>query len=642
MKKILKTFLIAISSLLGVTSLSACDFFKKSEDVSNQIVIDAASFEYTYTTISFDFKKDANAIYYNVFFTGQENYTMQKVEPNSTYQVPEISDGKYKLFLKAIASVNYTDSNLFYLGEMNKEKPEKSVENLEITANINEKYGIDITTSCVSAKNEQLKFEISGDNVRTFELEAKVNTTVRTEDNLPAGNYSISAWFVETSDYKASQKISYNGALSIGKRKLLLEDFSAIYNRGNISLHWDQDETIDAERKLEITYNNITNKYSNLYKGSSITSGLIINASDYGEGEISFSLQLVSKDSSTYFNSDTIQASTTINKYTVSSAPNLEVEFNQITGNLTVDSPHYSTGKYQLTIYCQSGSREDREPEYFSYNQEVTSFPVIFEKANENWGRGTYSFSLKKKGETALEIDSDISKKTVSVAPLTVTPAVRFSYFQDEEGVYTKISVTPTIPVWVNQSWALKGFTYVLRLSAFLSQNLTTKYLDSEGDTFEFILPNSLPKSLYCVYVTILNKDVGYGYYFSEIMSEVVEAGSNTTDPSSDRLIKNFQARIMTTGAAAMGTQKFRFSFSGFYPYLKLTLIANCAGINLADYRRSLGVSETYETSQLITEILNIPLGANNVHGTFIFEFALKAEFFGLTQTLHNTVEVEI
>lgn len=636
MKKILKTFLIVISSLLGVTSLSACDFFKKSEDVSNQIVIDAASFEYTYTTISFDFKKDTNAIYYSVFFTGQENYTMQKVEPNSTYQIPEISDGKYKLFLKAIASINYADSNLFYLGEMNKEKPEKSVENLKITANINEKYGINITTSCVSAKNEQLKFEISGDNVRAFELEAKVNTTVKTEDNLPAGNYSISAWFVETPDYKASQKISYNGTLSIGKRKLSLQNFSANYNKGSVSLYWDQDKSIDCGRKLMITHNGITNEYLNDYKGLSIQSGLNIGASEYGVGDISFSLQLISKDSTTYFDSDINESSTTISKYAVSSAPNLTVDFDNNTGSVTVDSPHYFVGKYQLSVSCQSGNRLDGEPEYFIYDEETTYFPVVFELANENWGKGTYAFSLKRKAENSLEIDSEITTVTKNIGQLTVSPAVTFSYQQNDQDVYTKITITTSTPSWANQPWVTNECVYALRLSVFLSQTLTIQYINFSQKSFEFELPNSLPRNLYCVSVSVNNVNVGYGYRFESVESRLMEVGSGTLEPSSDNLIRSFSAKIQNNGATTLGSRKFKISFWSNFPYSNLSLYVTCSALDINEELHYISVSEKANSYQMITEEVSVYVGIRT-HGTFTFTFTLKSKFLGVSQTLSCT-----
>ena len=69
-KKILKI----LSSLLFVPVLSGCALFNgnNNNDEKEQLIITKASFDYTYSTITFNFRKDANAIYYTAYFDGEQ------------------------------------------------------------------------------------------------------------------------------------------------------------------------------------------------------------------------------------------------------------------------------------------------------------------------------------------------------------------------------------------------------------------------------------------------------------------------------------------------------------------------------------------------------------------------------------------
>ena len=565
MKKIFKIFLIAFSSFLTATSLSACSFFsQKEEENSNQLVIDKASFVNTYTTITFDFKKDVNAIYYTAYFNGEKNVALSRIEPNTTYSIPSIPDGTYTVFLKAFANQNFHDSDLFEMGKLVKKKTAKPVEDFYIEASVNEEYGIDVTLRNKEKETGEIELSILKDNEIFITKTTTPNSTFSTEHELPAGIYTISAFFKETNEYLESSKVNYDGSLAIGKRQIELKHFSVNYSSGKVTLFWNSNANIPSSKKLSITYNGVTNEYTNYFKDSSITSGLRIDAAEYGEGEISFSLQLLSLDDTTYLDSTVESASTTISKYVVSSAPQLVVDYNESTGNLTINSPNYTSGTYHLNVSYETGNVKNNE-RLFHFDGDVTSFPITYEHVNLDWELVTYRFSLYKKSTNSLEMDSEATEVTKRIDAIKLRPNATIKLIGDISADSTAyFDVSTKTPSWANESWLKKEYSYIITFGVFLSQTLSIKEVQEED--LQYYLPDSLPKNYYELKIKINPVCIPeVGFVLEEINSGTYQAGSQSEIP--DHLVSSFRVEEITNGLQAEGRKRFRCVFYCSVPY---------------------------------------------------------------------------
>ena len=636
MKKIFKIFLIAFSSFLTVASLSACSFFSQKEEDSNQLVIDKASFTNTYTSITFDFKKDANAIYYTAYFNGTKNVTLSKIEPNTTYSILNIPDGSYTVFLKAFANQNFHDSDLFKMGELVKEKTAKSAEGFYIEASVNEEYGIDVALHNKEKETGEIEVSILKDNEVFITKTVTPNSTFSTESELPAGIYTVSAFFKETKEYLESSKVNYDGSLAIGKRQIELKHFSANYKSGKITLSWNSTVNIPSSKRLSITYNGVTNEYTDYFKGSSITNGLKIDATEYGEGEISFSLQLFSLDNATYLDSSIEFASVTISKYVVSSAPELVVDYNESTGNLTINSPNYTSGTYHLRIYYEAGYIENGD-RVFYFNEDVTFFPIVFEHVNLDWELVTYRFSLYKKATNFLEIDSETTEVTKKIDAIKLRPNATVELVGNlgATNVTPYFVVSAKTPSWANESWLRKEYSYIITFGIFLSQTLSTKEIQEEE--LEYYLPDSLPKNYYELKVKINPECIPEkGFALEEIGSGVYQVGSQSEIPNP--LFQTFRVDELTNGLQAVGLRRFRCSFYCRVPYASATVEVLDAKDNILG-NSTATFSETSDSYGDVNFIVSVPVN-KLLLGKNVLTFELTVRFGNIKQVA--TFEKEV
>ena len=636
MKKIFKIFLIAFSSFLTVTSLSACSFFfNKAEENENRLVIDKASFKNDYTTISFDFKKDVNAIYYTAYFNGDKNASLSRIEPQVTYSIPDIPDGTYRVFLKAFAIQGYVDSELFLMGDLIKQKQPKSTEGFTIEASINENYGLNVALHNKENETGEIEVSILKNGEVFITKDTTPNSTFKTDDELPAGIYTISAFFKESKNYSASEKVNFADSLAIGKRKITLENFNVSYNRGRISVFWNENKSIDSIKKLSVTYNETTTNYSNIFNGSIITSGLSIDAANYGEGEISFALQLLSKDEKTYLDSEIQSSSIEIKKYVVSSAPNLTIDYDITSGNLTVDSPNWSPGEYNLKIEYYSGYVSDSE-RVFHFDDIVTRFPIIYEQVNLNWELVTYRFNLYKKAANFLEIDSEATEVIKKIDAIRLRPNATIKLIGDLGADVTPyFDVSAKVPSWANESWLRKEYSYIITFGVFLSQTLSTKEVQEED--LQYYLPDSLPTNYYELKIKINPECIPEkGFTLEEIDSGIYQAGSQSEIPNP--LFLSFRVDELTNGLQAEGTKRFRCAFYCRVPYASTTAEAFDAQENLLG-ETTAAFSETSYSYGDVNFIVSVPtkrlfLGKN------ILTFKLTVRFGNIKQIA--TLEKEV
>ena len=106
MKKLFASLIIGLSACLA-----ACSFSTKTTEAKNEISVEDVTFDYTYSHITFDFKKDQNAKYYYAFFEqdGKNRGTLTNVLPKVEYDFPALPDGDYSVVYKGFGNPGYTE-----------------------------------------------------------------------------------------------------------------------------------------------------------------------------------------------------------------------------------------------------------------------------------------------------------------------------------------------------------------------------------------------------------------------------------------------------------------------------------------------------------------------------------------------------
>ena len=547
MKKILKLLL----TLLFIPTLASCSFFNKTEEENNKIVISNASFEYTYSTIKFDYVKDDNAIYYNAFFSGgSKSSTISRVEPSTFYELPKTLEENitYNVFLKAIANVNFQDSDLFFLGEMKLTKQKKGTENLSVSARITEEYAIE-----VSVENSQ-KNDYSPITAKIFKdgelFQTKNNIvgskTFSTAKNLYAGQYTVSVSFDENDETLQSDELFFGQTLTIQKRELYFADFTAAYSRGTLDLSWSQD-SVNVKKELTISFDGQEQTFIDSYKGKNIQSGMTLDANVFGSGEISFSLKLTPLEhTETFIAPPALTASTIISEYKLPK-PDIEVFTDDRTGNFTIKNTNFIPGNYELSIHkivpTQYGLLEDLTIE----SETVNNFPVVFEKAASSYNTGNYHISVKRLGSKSLELDSDAVEVTALLDYARYTPNVVASNIRLPDGGY-KVKIACYNPWWINEPWANGSFNYQIDLIG-CGDCIANFYGNQDGQEVIVDLPNTMMNGSYSIDVCNIVPDDAiipqeFSYY-SCVSAGKYELNNNTyTDV--DNIFTDFTYRILS------------------------------------------------------------------------------------------------
>ena len=505
-------------------SLTSCALFGgNQENGRSKITIQSASFTATYSTISFNFRKDENAIYYNAYFKGDENKTLSRIEPKTTYTIPDLSDGKYNVFLKAFANVNYEDSDLFLMGELNKIKTAKEVENLSLFAELTEERKLSITVEDKSGESTPITVFVKKDG-KTEETRKNIKekTTFLT-NRLSSGTYTVSAFFQETNEHLASDEVFYDEQFALTSQIVEISDLTSVYSKGKVKLNWTQN-VVDASLRTKLTISSPTKTetFTNRYKNKSIVPGLEIDAADFGEGETTFRLQILADENTDFVSSEELVSSTTISKYKLD-ALNFTVEMNY-KGEVVIDCEEPMGALPHLKIYSIGV-----DPYDFSSNEEfelegtVSSFPYVLKDANTTWKRGNYAFELTNLSKTSLEIDSDTIRIDKEIGEVVLKPnvtVVRKDNPSSNGGGY-KFIFTSHTPEWLSElEWTHGNYYYYVDFNGY-GDGIASYYFEGEGTTQELILPEE--KMVYGyqnVYVGV-NRDYGEmpseGYRFENI-----------------------------------------------------------------------------------------------------------------------------
>lgn len=540
-KKILKI----LSSLLFVPVLSGCALFGGNNDNDNgkkQIVITEASFEYTYSTITFNFRKDDNAIYYNAYFRGNESKTLSRIEPKTTYAIPELPDGKYSVFLKAFANINYADSELFFAGDIQKEKSKRSNESIEVSASVTASYSIEVNVKNTKENdNAPITVKIYKDSV-LFKEEKNITSkkTFSTEEELSAGEYTVSASFQETSDFLASDEKFIDQPLNIEKRKIEVKSFNATYSEGFISLYWQSQANIPSTKKLKIIQNNNETEFTDSINDTQIKSGMTFSADSFNLGEISFQLTLIPINQDTYLTSDVANAKTLISQFK-EKTPNISVKYSE-EGDVIVSKNDNAKGLYSVEIKAVGNPLDDStEHSVFNYKETVSTFPLVFEKANETWRHSNYEIAVYKLASSPLGENSDSFLTEIEVDDIELLPNVTTRKNILQDGGF-EITITANAPKWLNLDWTPDEYAYDVNLSG--CGDLIYDYELTEQNK-QITLPfysSDMASSEYWLDVNVFFEgNVPYGYReYGSIRIDEFEFRNDR--PADDHLIENLYA----------------------------------------------------------------------------------------------------
>ena len=525
MKKI-HIFLISILSIL----LSGCSFFQNENNTKNAIDIGPASFKNTFSTITFSFKENENAIFYNAYLKGESNLTLSKVKPSVEYDIHDLPQGKYNVFLKAFSNSLSSDSELTLLGEMNKVKAEKEIEKLEISASLQGTHELSISVKNNDGKDSSaITSNIYKDNKIVHSEKNIVKNKTYTYNVSEPGEYKISAFFDETKNYLQSEEKFYESPFVFEQRKIEIYNFKSTYNKGKIVLNWGENvpEDISVSRKLTISNSGQSKQYTNFFKNSKIENGLTLNASEFQEGSISFSIQIAPGNGEELFEeSDESLATTTISKYKLDT-PVFAPTFDASNGTVKINCNYKSGEKYKLKIYPFEENGDYSPVDYFEYEQEVNSFPIIFERTHELWKHGEYVFELKQISTNPLEIDSDAATSSVTVDKVSLSPDFSFTKTVNptSEGGGWKYIFSSRKPNWVSKnSWTNNCFQYSLSFCGH-GDEIRNYSFGSEEEDFTFIFPEMLASSVYSLSLSIdttIYEGVDF-YYGYKTESTVIE-----------------------------------------------------------------------------------------------------------------------
>ena len=534
MKKIL-------AFLCSCLALSICSCSSKTQVDDKKVNIDNVTFNYTYSKISFDFKKDVNAKSYNAYFSqdGSQRAFLQDVLPKKEYDFNFLADGDYTVKFKGFALPGYEDSGMKIIGEVHHFKLEKDVDDISLSAYATENYSIKID---ISNKKENDKTPITvkvkkGSNtVKIFEHISE-SSELETEAELPAGNYKITAFFEETEDSKKSYEAISDSEIEIPTRKSLITDFNAELVNDEILLTWEQYGE-NLNKKLTVKKSDGTEEiFINSLNNLQIKSGIKIPANFFKSSNLTFYLQLVSDQyEETFLTSDISSASINFT-LTHLENPGFTPSYSSTTGDLTITCNNAFSGNCLLEVFTVAGNQ-------LKYSKTVNSldFPFTINTANKVIGPGNYEISLKKIATNGLEVESNPTRIPVAISAIDISPCVDFVTRTNPSSI--------TVSVLMDSAYSHFGCdanNWKIKTTLLDSNNVAQEeHIVGNGETYTYNLSNGLTKGYYRVSAELSDEtkailgDKGFNFKTSFSQTSEVTVSDESTYTEVNSLFSTF------------------------------------------------------------------------------------------------------